>query len=109
MSPDILTEKKQIALAVEYAVDRTKGVSLVQKRLFGASYPYSPDVPGVWVHGPDENHRYAIEISIAVAGMKIHEAADRLRTEVYRELHTRDYGDRVKSVDIRVEDLMMAV
>ncbi|HZD60505.1 MAG TPA: hypothetical protein VE439_08660 [Anaerolineae bacterium] len=107
--PDILNEKKSIALAVEFVVDRVKGVSLIQANVVGASYPLTLGVPGVAVFGPDREGRFEADVHIAVAGMKIPEATDTLRSELWKEFRNRGIADRVKNVDIYVEDLMMAV
>jgi len=106
---DILDEKRRIALAIRSAVGKVKGVSLVQRPMVGASYPYNLDVPGVWVHGPDAKGRYGVIVSIIVSGMRISEAANKLRSEIWGELDRRGYAGHVTSIDIRVEDLIMAV
>jgi len=107
--PDVLKEKKLIALAVEFVAEKTRGVSLMHVNTVGASYPYSPDVPGVSVFGPDRDGRFTVNVHIAVAATRIPEVADRLRSEIWKEFKERDMADRIKSIDIYVEDLMMAV
>lgn len=109
MPPNILREKKLIAKAVEYVVDKMKGVSLVRTLATGISYPYSLDVPGVGVFGPDGEGHYTVSVSISVAAMRIPEAADKLRSEIWNEFQARGLADRIESIDISVEDLMMAV
>ncbi|PIW21274.1 MAG: hypothetical protein COW32_10700 [Candidatus Aquicultor secundus] len=113
VSLNIFQDKKLIALAVESAVDKMKGVLLTRVRAVGESYPYSPDVPGVWVHGPDREGRYTVDIyvALAVSGTTIPEMANRLRAEIWEQLHKEgiDMADRVTSVDIYVEDLVLAV
>ncbi|MBE0448088.1 MAG: hypothetical protein IBX64_08330 [Actinobacteria bacterium] len=109
VSPDILKEKKLIAMAVEPVVDRAKGVSLMQVRTVGDSYPYGLDVPGISVLGPDREGRFRVDVHISVARVKIPEVADRLRSEIWREFQERNIADRIKNVDIYVEDLMMTV
>ncbi|MHB8842529.1 MAG: hypothetical protein ACYC56_12220 [Candidatus Aquicultor sp.] len=113
MSPNILEDKKQIALAVKAAVDTMKGVSLTRARAVGESYPYSPDVPGVWVRGPDREGRYSVDVymAVALAGSTIPEMADMLRAEIWKQLREPgiNMADRVTSVDIYVEDLVLAV
>jgi len=108
VSHDIRQDKKLIALAVEYVVKNIEGVSLTPVRMVGISYPFEPDVPGVWVHGPDEEGRYEITAHISVAGKTIPDAVGDLRAEVWRELQDRNMANHVKRFDIVVEDLMMA-
>lgn len=109
MSLSTITQKKEIALAVETAVRKSKDVALAQTSKVGVSYPYAPDVPGVWVFGPDAEGRFVITVGIMVARVPIHAAADRLRVAILDELRVSGMADRIKSIDISVEDLMMAV
>lgn len=118
MSPDIFSDRKLISRAVELAVEKTKGVSLTKIRTVGDSYPYRPDVPGVWVRGPDREGRYAVDVHVvlAVAGITIPEMADKLRAKIWEQLRGEqlheqgiNMADRVTSIDIYVEDLVIAV
>lgn len=112
VSPNILQDKKLIAMAVEFAVDKVKGVSLTRARAVGESYPYSPDVPGVWVRGPDGGGRYSVDVyvTLALAGSTIPEMANIFRSQIWNELREPgiNIADRVTSVDIYVEDLVQA-
>lgn len=108
VSHDIRQDKKLIALAIEYVIKNIKGISLMPVRTVGISYPFEPDVPGVWVRGPDEKGRYEVVAHISVAGKTIPDAAGDLRAKVWRELQDRNMMNRVKRFDLVVEDLMMA-
>lgn len=109
MPPDVLKEKRLIAEAVESAVENMKGVSLIQAAAPRELYPLGPGVPGVGVLGPDTEGRYEVTTRIAIARIKIPKAADALRAGIWGELRARRLDDRVKSVDISVEDLMVAI
>jgi len=108
VSHDIRQDKKLIALAIEYVIKNTKGASLMPVRTVGASYPFEPDVPGIWVHGPDEEGRYEVTAHISVAGRTIPDAVGELRAKVWRELQDRNMVNHVKRFDVVVEDLMVA-
>jgi hypothetical protein len=105
----MLEQKKEIAHSVATAVSRMKGVSPVSSVPVGDSFPIKLDVPGVWVFGPDYDRRYTVTVSIAVTKTHIPTVADRLRSEIWKELRDKHLDGLVKSVDISVEDLILAV
>lgn len=113
MSPNVLEEKKRIAVAAERAVLNTQGVSLVPAGIVGSSYPYTRDVPGVWVRGPDADGRYTVELHVSFVGRTTDESlldrSKKLRSVVWEELRGRDLAGEVTSVDIFVEDVDIAV
>lgn len=113
VSPDVLEKKKHIALAAKYVVSQTRDMTLVPAAILGASYPYAPDVPGVWVRGPDGNGRYSVELHVAVEslapGVSLIDESGRLRAAVWSELRARGIAQDVDSVDIFVEDIDIAV
>lgn len=104
MPRDILSEKRLIANSTEFAMKSVKGTALVQKSLVGASYPYRPEVPGVWVQGPDQAGHYTVSVNISVAGMSIPDAVNKLRLAIQSELRIKDLVNLVKAIDINVED-----
>lgn len=108
VSPSILEQKRDIALAAEAVVAKTGDVALTPSTRVGASYPIGPDVPGIWVYGPDPQGRFTITLSIAVAPVNIPSAAGKLRAEIGKELKRRDLASHVKAIDINVDDLMVA-
>lgn len=104
MPHDILSEKRTISLLTENAVGKVEGVSLVQESQIGISYPYRPDVPGVWVHGPDQNGSFTVSVNVVVKGISVPEAAKKLRSEIMGELRSRNLINLVKEININVED-----
>ncbi|MCL6472281.1 MAG: hypothetical protein K6T91_05650 [Firmicutes bacterium] len=104
MPHDILSEKRLISLLTKNAVEEVEGVSLVQESQTGPSYPYHPDVPGVWVHGPDQSASFAVSVNIVVMGISVPEAAKRIRSAIMGELRSRNLINLVKEININVKD-----
>jgi len=113
VSPNVLEKKKHIAVAAEHAVSNARGISLVPAAIVGASYPYAPDIPGIWVRGPDTEGRYTVELHVVVESRATDESlldeSRRLRSMVWEEFRGRNLAEEINSVDIFVEDIDIAV
>jgi hypothetical protein len=107
--PNILQEKRAVAEMVERAVGKTSDILLFDKAMVGKSYPFKQDVPGVWVSGPDTAGYYVIAASVVMLGLKnIPGAINDLRSMVWDELTACNLAERVRSIDVTVEDLLTA-
>lgn len=113
MSPSMLEMKRHLAITAENSVSGTTGVALVPAAVISASYPHTPDVPGVWVRGPDSNGRYSIElhVSINVSATSENLLVDsaKLRSLVWAEFRSSELAAEVERVDVIVEDIDLAV
>ena len=105
--------KRHLAIGAETAVVGTRGITLVPTAIASASYPRTPDVPGVWVRGPDAAGRYSVELHIAIKASATSENllvdSDNLRSLVWAEFRRRELAENVERVDIVVENIDIAV
>ena len=102
-----------MATGAETAVVGTRGISLVPAAIVSASYPRMPEVPGVWVRGPDAAGRYSVELHVAIKTSSTKNNllvdAENLRSMVWAEFRRRELAEKVERVDVVVEDIDIAV